>query len=76
MCERCRIQPDRRFAVNDDVVERVMATLEGEFTDQVDGDTLRAVVQARARRFANAPIQDFVPMLVTREVRQSLLRHT
>jgi hypothetical protein len=42
----------------------------------VDADTLRAVVEVHARRFADAPIRDFVPMLVTRDVRRSLLRRS
>jgi hypothetical protein len=57
-----------------DVVEQVVASLEAEFSGQVDRDTLRVVAEARARRFADAPICEFVPTLVARDVRRGLLR--
>ncbi len=55
-------------------VEQLSLELEAEFGEVVDTQTLRAVVEARARRFDSAPVQDFVPLLVEREVRESLRR--
>jgi hypothetical protein len=60
--------------MTDDTVRTVTRELEAEFAGQVDGDTLQAVVKARAQRFRDAPIQDYVPILVARDVRRSLLR--
>jgi uncharacterized membrane protein YheB (UPF0754 family) len=56
------------------MVDLVVEDLESRFGEVVDHSTLRAVVEARAHRFDEAPIQDFVPLLVEREVRESLVR--
>jgi len=56
-------------------VESVAADLENEFGGSVDGDALRAAVRSRVQRLSDAPVQDFVPVLVRREVRDALLRH-
>lgn len=55
-------------------VEQLSLELEAEFGELVDSDTLRVVVEARAQRFDDAPVQDFVPLLVEREVREALKR--
>jgi hypothetical protein len=55
-------------------IDAVTEELEDEFQDLVDQDTLRAVVEARAHRFDSAPVQDFVPLLVERQVREALKR--
>ena len=56
-------------------MESVAADLENEFGGSVDGDALRAAVRSRVQRLSDAPVQDFVPVLVRREVRDALLRH-
>jgi hypothetical protein len=37
-------------------------------------ESSRSGVKARAQRFRDAPMQDFVPILVARDVRRSRLR--
>jgi hypothetical protein len=55
-------------------IDLVTEGLEEEFREVVDPATLRAVVAARAQRFDGAPVQDFVALLVEREVREALKR--
>jgi hypothetical protein len=52
----------------------VMRTLETRFGDRVDHDVLEAVVDADFARFEHAPIRDFVPVLVEKDVRERILR--
>ena len=49
-------------------ITEIFTELEREFTEVVDDDTLRAVVEAQAHRYAGAPVQDFVPLALHRGV--------
>ena len=55
-------------------VDTLTRDLGAEFGEIVDNETLRAVVEARAHRYDEAVVQDFVPLFVEREVRQALKR--
>jgi hypothetical protein len=58
--------------MEDAQVNTLVRALETEFGGVVDNQTLRAVVEAQARRFDEVSVRDFVPLLVEREVRQAL----
>ena len=55
-------------------VDTLTRDLGAEFGEIVDNETLRAVVEARAHRYDEAVVQDFVQLFVEREVRQALKR--
>jgi hypothetical protein len=63
-----------RCELRADLVEQVAGDLEAELGEIVDRQTLRFVVNARAQRFDDAPVQDFVPLFVEREMRAALKR--
>ncbi len=52
----------------------VMSSLEAEFGDAIDHHVLEAVVDADFARFDDAPIKDFIPVLVEKDVRERILR--
>ena len=54
--------------------QQVMRTLETRFGDVVDHDVLEAVVDADFARFDDAPIREFVPVLVEKDVCEPNLR--
>jgi hypothetical protein len=55
-------------------IDLVTEELEDEFRDLVETAALRAAVEASAHRFDSAAVQDFVPLLVERQVREALKR--
>ncbi|HEY3724997.1 MAG TPA: hypothetical protein VGN59_16725 [Acidimicrobiia bacterium] len=52
----------------------VLTSLESEFGEVVDHHVLEAVVNADFARYDDAPIKDFVPVLVAKDVRARILR--
>ena len=57
-------------------VRRVVDALESEVENEVDRETLTAVVEADFQRYvAQAKFTDFVPVLVERDVRDRVRRH-
>lgn len=53
-------------------VEHVTERLVHDFDGRVDGDVVRALAGEVYAAFAGAPVQQFVPVLVDRSVRQRL----
>lgn len=58
----------------DEDIEHVATELEDEFGEIVDESTLRVVIKTRADHYTEAKVRDFVPLLVRRQVRESLKR--
>jgi hypothetical protein len=54
-------------------IDLVVDALTDRVDPSVDHETLTAVVEADFKRYESARIQDFVPVLVERDVRQRLL---
>ena len=56
-------------------IDSVVAAIEADYPDQIDHETLNAVVVADFDRYtANAKIIDFVPLFVERDVRERLAK--
>ena len=55
---------------------RTVRRLHDRFSDKIDAGQLEAQVRAMYARFDGAPVQEFVPILVEREVRSRLGRLT
>lgn len=55
-----------------DVVER---RLQGEFGDHVPAERVTEVVARALDRFRDAPVRNFLPMLISRNARSELRAH-
>jgi hypothetical protein len=56
-------------------IDSVVAAIGAEYPDQIDHETLHAMVEADFERYtANAKIIDFIPVFVERDVRERLAR--
>jgi hypothetical protein len=61
-------------ATAEDKVEFIVSSLRDRLETPVEDEILAEVVRADFRRYDSARIQDFVPALVERDVRERLLR--
>ena len=59
----------------DRVVHKVVGTLTGEFP-QLPPELLDSVVRESVSEFSGRPVRDFIPVLVTKRVRNRLKRGT
>ena len=58
----------------DERVERTIDRLIARFADRIEPTALEARVRERFASFVGAQVQEFVPILVEREIRHELLR--